>query len=62
MDAVAKRMADAAHQMVGRFTDTPYPDWDGSTESLKEFWRELARVTQDADHAKPKAEPKRKKK
>lgn len=47
MDTVAQRMANAAHQMVGRFTDIPYPDWDNATESQKEFWRELARVSQE---------------
>jgi hypothetical protein len=40
--------------MVGRFTDTPYPDWDGSTEAQREFWQEIARISQDAERAKPK--------
>lgn len=44
--------------MVGRLTDIPYPDWNGSTEAQKEFWREIARASQDADHAKPKAKRK----
>ena len=58
MEAVAKRLADAAHQLVGRFTDTPYPDWEGATDAQKEFWRELARVSQDADHGKAKGKKK----
>ena len=58
MDTVAQRLAEAAHQMVGRLTDIPYPDWNGSTEAQKEFWREIARASQDADHAQPRAKRK----
>lgn len=54
MDTVAQRLAEAAHQMVGRFTDIPYPDWEGSTEAQREFWRELARVSQDPEKPKKK--------
>lgn len=59
MDRVAQRLANAAHQMVGRYTDTPFADWEGSTESQREFWREIARASQDDDHAKPKAKAKK---
>ncbi len=57
MDTVAKRLADAAHLMVGRFTDIPYADWENATDHQKEFWRELARVTQDKEHDVPTIEP-----
>jgi hypothetical protein len=35
-------------------TDTPYADWEGATEAQREFWREIARASQEAEHEKPK--------
>lgn len=51
-DAVAERMAEAAASMVGKYTDQIFPTWDVCTDNQKEWWRELARVSQGDD--KPK--------
>lgn len=52
MDKVAQRMADKAAAMVGIHTDIPYADWENATDHQREFWRELARVSQEPE--KPK--------
>lgn len=52
MDTVAQRMANLAAEMVGRFTDTPFATWEHCTEAQKEWWRELARVSQEPKPAK----------
>jgi uncharacterized protein (DUF2267 family) len=47
MDTVAQRLAAKAHSLRGILTDTPYPEWEEATESQREFWREIARASQD---------------
>jgi hypothetical protein len=47
MDRVARRLADKANALRGILTDTPYADWEGATEAQREFWREIARASQD---------------
>lgn len=47
-------MADLAAEMVGRFTDTPFAPWDDCTEGQKEWWRELARASQEPKATKAK--------
>ena len=54
MDKVAQRLADKAHSLRGVLTDTPYASWADATESQREFWREIARASQDAEPEKPK--------
>lgn len=60
MDKVAQRLADKAHSLRGVLTHTPYASWDEATESQREFWREIARASQDEDHGKPKPKAKAK--
>ena len=60
MDKVAQRLADKAHSLRGVLTDTPYANWEEATESQKEFWREIARASQDhGEPEKPKAKAKK---
>jgi hypothetical protein len=60
MDRVARRLADKASALRGILTDTPYADWEGATEAQREFWREIARASQEAEAEKPKAKAKAK--
>ena len=60
MDKVAQRLADKAHSLRGVLTDTPYANWEEATPSQREFWREIARASQDAESEKPKAKAKAK--
>jgi hypothetical protein len=59
MDKVAQRLADKAASLRGFLTDTPYADWEASTPSQREFWREIARASQDAEPEKLKAKAKK---
>lgn len=47
MDKVAQRLADKAHDLCGTLTDIPYATWEEATETGREFWREIARASQD---------------
>lgn len=60
MDKVAQRLADKAHSLRGVLTDTPYANWEEATQAQREFWREIARASQDEAHDKPKAKAKAK--
>lgn len=60
MDKVAQRLADKAHSLRGVLTDTPYANWEEATQAQREFWREIARASQEAEPDKPKAKAKAK--
>lgn len=46
-ETIAKHMADHAASIVGKYVDTPYPDWENSTDSQKAQWVELAKIAQE---------------
>lgn len=52
MDKVAQRLANRASELRGVLTDIPYADWETATPAQQEFWREIARASQD--HEQPK--------
>lgn len=52
MDNVAQRMADHAASLVGALTDAPHQTWEEMSERQREYWREMARVSQEPKPAK----------
>jgi len=58
MDKVAQRLADRASELFGVLIDIPFSAWEYSSDRQREFWRELARVSQEAEEEaiEPEAE------
>lgn len=60
MDKVAQRLADRAHELTGIYLDIEFSDWEHSAGKQREFWRELARVSQEPEPEKQGRKPRAK--